>query len=73
MGLVVNSNTTAMNTLGWIVTEEGGIFIKFLLGCASIAPPRRQHRYDVAENLDAARSLGQAKRNTHDGISGTDR
>lgn len=73
MGLVVNSNTTAMNALGNLNRTNRGLtstFAKISSGLRINSAADDSAGMAVAENLDAeARSLGQAKRNTHDGIS----
>jgi flagellin len=73
MGLVVNSNTTAMNALGNLNRTNrslNGTFEKISSGLRINSAADDGAGLAVAENLDAeARSLGQAHRNTNDGIS----
>jgi flagellin len=73
MGLVVNSNTTAMNALGNLNRTQRGLTKTF----ANISSGLRINSASddgaglaVAENLASEyQSLGQAQRNTNDGIS----
>jgi len=73
MGLVVNSNTTAMNALGNLNRTQRGLtssFAKISSGMRINSASDDGAGLAVAENLEAeSRSLNQAQRNTHDGIS----
>jgi flagellin len=73
MGLVVNSNTTAMNALGNLNRTNRGLtstFGRISSGMRINSASDDGAGLAVAENLNAeARSLGQAQRNTHDGVS----
>jgi flagellin len=73
MAIVVNSNTTAMNALGHLNRTNRGLtstFARISSGLRINSASDDGAGLAVAENLEAdARSLKQAQRNTHDGIS----
>jgi flagellin len=73
MAIVVNSNTTAMNALGHLNRTNRGLtstFAKISSGLRINSASDDGAGLAVAENLESEyRSLQQAQRNTHDGIS----
>ena len=73
MAMVVNSNTTSMNALGNLNRTNRGLkstFEKISSGLRINSAADDGAGLAVAENLDSeGRSLRQAQRNTHDGIS----